>query len=96
MCALIFIRTILFNIDIFPLFHSSGFILTCCSYITGPGVELELDRNNNAWDMIYRKRISNIDTQQLVLEAQARLLRRVDEENLDKWKTKLEEEVGKK
>lgn len=46
--------------------------------------------------MIYRKRISNIDTQQLVLEAQARLLRRVDEENLDKWKTKLEEEVGKK
>ena len=74
----------------------SGYILTCCSYITGPGVVLELDQNDKVWDIMYRKRICDDDiddTKQMVLEAQARLLRKVDEENLDKWKRKIEEKV---
>ena len=54
---------------------------------------LELDQNDKAWDMIYRKRIHNIDTERLVLEAQAKLLRSVDEENISKWKIKIEEKV---
>eukprot|EP00985_Skeletonema_marinoi_P022174 scaffold14005_cov67-Skeletonema_marinoi.AAC.1 len=28
----------------------SGYVLTCCSYVTGPGVVLELDQNNEVWD----------------------------------------------
>jgi hypothetical protein len=67
-----------------------GYILTCCSYITGPGVTLELDQNNNAWDAIYRRRICNNESSQLGMEAQARLLRRVDEENVGRWKRRME------
>ena len=77
----------------------SGYILTCCSYVTGPGVVLELDQNDKVWDIMYRKRICDDDiddTKQMVLEAQARLLRKVDEENLDKWKRKIEEKVAGK
>ena len=67
-----------------------GIILTCCSFITGPGVELELDQNDNVWDLIYRRRICPSSTS-VRLEAQARLLRRVDEDNVDTWKRKMEE-----
>jgi ferredoxin len=70
----------------------SGFILTCCSYVTGPGVVLELDQNDQVWDMVYRRRICNdADSKLLAMEAQARLLRRVDESNVGKWKRKMEE-----
>ena len=69
----------------------SGYILTCCSFITGPGVALELDKNDQVWDMIYRKRMCNNDTKKIALEAQARLLRRVSEENVGKWKRRMEE-----
>ena len=71
----------------------SDYILTCSSYITGQGVVLELDQNDKAWDLIYRKRIHNIDTERLVLEAQAKLLRSVDEDNINKWKVKTEGKV---
>jgi len=69
---------------------NSGIILTCCSYITGPGVESELDQNDNVWDLIYRRRICPSSTTAR-LEAQARLLCRVDEDNVDTWKRKMEE-----
>lgn len=72
-----------------------GYILTCCSFVTGPGVALELDQNNNAWDAVYRKRIcNNIESMQLGIEAQARLLRRVDEENVGRWKKRMEKVVS--
>eukprot|EP00577_Skeletonema_sp_RCC1716_P001336 CAMPEP_0113399826 /NCGR_PEP_ID=MMETSP0013_2-20120614/15765_1 /TAXON_ID=2843 ORGANISM="Skeletonema costatum, Strain 1716" /NCGR_SAMPLE_ID=MMETSP0013_2 /ASSEMBLY_ACC=CAM_ASM_000158 /LENGTH=239 /DNA_ID=CAMNT_0000284791 /DNA_START=475 /DNA_END=1194 /DNA_ORIENTATION=- /assembly_acc=CAM_ASM_000158 len=67
----------------------SGYVLTCCSYVTGPGVVLELDQNNEVWDAVYRQRLCDGDTKQVALEAQARLLRRVDEENVEKWKNKM-------
>jgi len=67
----------------------SGYVLTCCSYITGPGVVLELDQNNEAWDVVYKQRLCDGDTKQVALEAQARLMRRVDEENVEKWKSKM-------
>lgn len=69
----------------------SGYILTCCSYVTGPGVVLELDQNEEVWDAVYRKRICNKDSEQVAMEAQARLLRRVDEENVGNWKRRIEE-----
>lgn len=68
----------------------SGYVLTCCSYVTGPGVVLELDQNNEVWDAVYRQRLTDGDTKQVALEAQARLLRRVDEENVGRWKNKME------
>ena len=68
----------------------SGYVLTCCSYVTGPGVVLELDQNNEVWDAVYRQRLTDGDTEQVALEAQARLLRRVDEENVGRWKNKME------
>ena len=68
----------------------SGYVLTCCSYVTGPGVVLELDQNNEIWDAVYRQRLCDGDTKQVALEAQARLLRRVDEENVGRWRNKME------
>ena len=90
---------ILANVDngLSPMVSSelakSDYILPCSSYITGSGVVLELDQNDKAWDLIYRKRIHNIDTERLVLEAQAKLLRSVDEDNIHKFKVKIEEKV---
>ncbi len=72
--------------------EGSGYVLTCCSYVTGPGVVLELDQNEQVWDMVYRRRVcNNVDTKLLAMEAQARLLRRLDEGNVGKWKRKMEE-----
>ncbi|KAL3821808.1 hypothetical protein ACHAXA_003310 [Cyclostephanos tholiformis] len=69
----------------------SGIVLTCCSYVTGPGVILELDTNDDAWDMVHRRRIcDNPDTAMLAMEARARLLRRLDERDVGGWKRKLE------
>jgi len=67
-----------------------GYILTCCSYITGPGVALELDQNDEVWDVVYRQRICSPESKQAAMEAQARLLRRVDEKNVGKWKRKMQ------
>lgn len=67
----------------------SGFILTCCSYVTGPGVVLELDQNDMAWDFVYRKHPSDKESKRAALEGQARLLRRTDEQNVEDWKKRM-------
>mmetsp|Transcript_37091 Transcript_37091/g.68089 ORF Transcript_37091/g.68089 Transcript_37091/m.68089 type:complete len:245 (+) Transcript_37091:97-831(+) len=69
----------------------SGYVLTCCSYVTGPGVVLELDQNDKVWDMVYRNRMCDKDSKQVALEAQARSLRTVNEENVGQWKSRMEE-----
>jgi len=74
----------------------AGYLLTCCSFVTGPGVVLELDQNDSVWDLVYRQRICNPNSKQIATEAQARLLRRVDEENLGKWKRRMEENWERK
>ena len=66
----------------------NGFILTCCSYITGPGVTLELEQNEEVWDRVYRSRFDNLH--QLGMEVRARQLRRVDESNVGGWKERME------
>jgi ferredoxin len=65
-----------------------GFILTCCSDITGPGVSLEIEQNDELWGKVYRSRFN--DAEELGMEARARLMRRVDEENVAKWKRRME------
>ena len=66
----------------------SGFILTCCSYITGPGVTLEIEQNEEIWDKVYRKRFDNVE--QLGMEVRARAQRRLDEKNVGRWKERME------
>ena len=65
-----------------------GFILTCCSYITGPGVTLELEQNEEVWDRVYRGRFD--DLHWMGMEVRARQLRRVDESNVGGWKERME------
>lgn len=59
--------------------------------MTGPGVVLELDQNDKVWDMVYRNRMCDKDSKQVALEAQARSLRTVNEENVGQWKSRMEE-----
>jgi len=74
----------------------AGYLLTCCSFVTGPGLVLELDQNDRVWDIVYRQRICNTNSKQIATEAQARLLRRVDEDNPGKWKRRMEENWERK
>ncbi|KAL9189702.1 hypothetical protein ACHAXT_009377 [Thalassiosira profunda] len=69
---------------------NSGYALTCCSYVTGPGVSLELEENDDVWDAVYRRRICP-SSQKMTMAAQARLLRRVDEDNVGRWKRRMEQ-----
>ena len=66
----------------------SGYILTCCSYITGPGVSLELEQNEELWDRVYRSRFDNM--YQLGREIRARQKRKLDEANVGKWRKRME------
>ena len=59
------------------------------SFLIARACSLELDQNTEVWDVVYRQRLCDGDTKQVALEAQARLLRRVDEENVEKWKNKM-------
>ena len=43
---------------------------------------MELDQNNEVWDAVYRQRLTDGDMKQVALEAQARMWRRADEENV--------------
>ena len=36
--------------------HADGLVLLCSAYPTGPGLELELDNEGDAWDYQYRRR----------------------------------------
>lgn len=78
--------------SISSLLDESGIVLTCCSYVTGPGVVLELDVNDDTWDMVYRRRtFDEPDTKSLGMEARARLLRRIDEGDVNGWRRRMEE-----
>jgi len=90
-------QNILANVDsglsptVASAFTESGFILTCCSYVTGPGVVLELDQNDIAWDFVYRKYPSDEESKEAALAGQARLLRRTDEQNVEDWKNRMKD-----
>lgn len=38
--------------------HVEGVVLLCSSYVSGPGLELDLDADELAWDIQHRKRFS--------------------------------------
>lgn len=72
--------------------NKSSFVLTCCSYITGPGVILELEQNEAIWDEVYRARFDNMD--RLGAEMVALQQRRVDEKNVGRWRERMEKLFG--
>jgi ferredoxin len=73
----------------------TGIVLTCCSYVTGPGVVLELDVNDDVWDMVHRRRTyDEPDTETLGMEARARLFRRIDEGDVNGWRRRTEDALG--
>lgn len=68
---------------------SNNYILTCCSYITGPGITLELEQNEIVWDRVYRERVvENMGV--LGMEMRAKQKRGVDERDVGRWRKRME------
>jgi hypothetical protein len=70
----------------------NGYILTCCSYITGPGISLEIEQNEQVWERVYKSRFDNIH--EIGMEVRARQMRKADERNVGKWKKSMEKLFG--
>ena len=67
-----------------------GYILTCSSTITGPGVSLKLGQNNHLWDYVYRQRLESQSTQTTAHAAMAKAIRLSAERNVGEWKEQTE------
>ena len=74
--------------------ESEGYLLACSTFVSGEGLVIELDQNEQAWDLVYRQR-PYIDptSARLGLQAQARVKRRLDEIDLSGWKKRTEESL---
>ena len=74
--------------------ESEGYVLACSTFVSGEGLVIELDQNEQAWDLVYRQR-PYIDptSARLGLQAQARVKRRLDEIDLSGWKKRTEESL---
>mmetsp|Transcript_7258 Transcript_7258/g.10395 ORF Transcript_7258/g.10395 Transcript_7258/m.10395 type:complete len:244 (-) Transcript_7258:156-887(-) len=64
---------------------SDEFVLTCSSYVIGNGVKLELGVNSDAWERLYSEILNDSDAERVRREAVAKVLRKSDERNYDKW-----------
>ncbi|KAL7581100.1 hypothetical protein ACA910_005901 [Epithemia clementina (nom. ined.)] len=62
-----------------------GYILTCCSTVTGPGVSLTLGLHNQIWDFVYKKRWEDDSTKAAAHAAMAKAIRRSAERNVREW-----------
>jgi len=65
--------------------EEGGYVLTCSSFVVGDGVKLELGRNDDIWTEVYSDRLMGDDMERIGMEARAKLLRRVAEQNVQKW-----------
>eukprot|EP00904_Undaria_pinnatifida_P013251 jgi/Undpi1/9056/HiC_scaffold_26.g11516.m1 len=66
-----------------------GFVLTCSTYPTGPGVKLELSANVDMW-MAFCTRFDNIDTQAKFRQASAELMRKYRVEHPEEFRQEVE------
>ena len=73
------------------LCSAGGGGVVCCR--DPDGLIIELGRNGEAWELSYRARFESDDANRIGLEAQAKLLRRVAEQNVDKWTEDTEESL---
>ena len=84
--------------------QDAGYILTCSSFVTGSGLELQLSQQDLLWKLMYQQLFESEETQYVARQAKARWLRKLAEKNLSQWKqateqawqqtTKLTEEQG--
>jgi ferredoxin len=63
-----------------------GYVLTCSTYVVGPGVDVELGVNHDAWQDVYKNRLEGEETQLAARKALARVIRKNAERNVDEWK----------
>jgi ferredoxin len=66
--------------------QSWGCVLTCCSYVTGHGLHLELNANRDVWKHVYQWQLANDPAIQSISRAAlARTVRKSAERNIDRW-----------
>lgn len=68
-----------------------GYVLTCSSFIQGNGVELELNKNADAWNEVYQLRIQDEATQLVAQAAVAKTIRMYDERHVEEWAKETEQ-----
>jgi ferredoxin len=76
--------------EVSKIVADSGHVLTCCSYVQGDGLKLELGENHRVWDTIYRQRFESEETQLIARAAMARVIRKNAERNVEEWATGVE------
>ena len=72
------------------ILQEKGYILTCSSHVTGPGLQLRLGENDNVWQELYQTRLENDHARILGWSAMARTKRKSDERNIPRWKQETE------
>ena len=71
--------------------ESEGYVLACSTFVSGEGLVIELDQNEQAWDLVYRQRpYVDPTSARLGMEARARVKRRLDEIDVPAWKKRTE------
>ncbi|CAN0081673.1 unnamed protein product [Ectocarpus sp. 8 AP-2014] len=66
-----------------------GFVLTCSTHPTGPGVKLDLSANAEMWDA-YCSRLDDISTQDLLRQTSAEVMRKYRVEHPDYFREEVE------
>ncbi|CBJ30810.1 ferredoxin [Ectocarpus siliculosus] len=66
-----------------------GFVLTCSTHPTGPGVKLDLSANAEMWDA-YCARLDDISTQDLLRQTSAEVMRKYRVEHPDYFREEVE------
>lgn len=69
--------------------ENKGVVLTCCSHVTGDGVQLELGVNDEVWRSVYASG-DDKEGERIRSDAVAKTMRLNDERNLKKWAKKTE------
>lgn len=68
-----------------------GYVLTCSSHVTGPGVHLDLDQHVRAWQEMYAQRFDEEETKRAARYAMARVIREFAETHVEEWTEETEE-----
>jgi len=72
-----------------------GFLLSCCSYVKGPGLKLELNKSDEAWYVQYVQRLDGDEAKTARLFARAKSMRIYSEKNIHAWIKNLEKSFSK-
>ena len=75
--------------------NTAGYVLTCCATVVGPGVQLNLGKNEDAWKMMHQTRLQDDEATRVHRECVARVMRLRAEQNIPRW-TEVTEKVFKK